>query len=177
MRVGAGIRILAVDPAGRGVCGLALGDCGGAPELSSVRFFQDETDDHVMVFGRAADFFQRRLEEWRPNVVAIEQPLLLPNKSPGALHGIFAIAAGQARVRGIAVLPVAVQSWRKHFLGAGKLDGDVAKRRALLICKGLGWKPQNVDEAESAGVWAYACAKAAPMLAQQCGPLFSGVAL
>ena len=159
-RVYRGNYVLAVDPAGRGTCGLALGRCGGDPRLYSVHFRHDETDDSVDVFGAATSFFDRQLKVWRPDIVAIEVPA--PIRASNLLLGLYAIIAGQAKVHGIPVMPVQIASWRKLFLGHGRLDRDRAKRKAMLTAKAMGWSPANHDEAEASGVWYWACEQCVP---------------
>jgi Holliday junction resolvasome RuvABC endonuclease subunit len=166
-------RILAIDPSGRGT-GIADGCPGQDPFLETVVFATDpDRDGPVEIFGRASSYFLRRLQQTKPELIAIEQPLMLHN--PMIVCGLYAIIIGQARAHGVRVLTVTVRTWRKFFLGRGTLPGAQAKAEALRVCKALRWKPPDHNSAEAAGIWLYACSQRAPKLAQQPEPLFTGV--
>lgn len=73
--------------------------------------------------------------------------------------GLQAIVRGTAVVRGIRCELGAIQTWRKFFLGHGSLRSAEAKKQALETCHRLGWQPANLDEADAAGLWAWAAAR------------------
>lgn len=57
-------------------------------------------------------------------------------------------------MRNIPCETVAVQTWRKAFLGTGR--PHLPKKAAIQMCKTLGWDVDgNHDEAEAAGIWTW----------------------
>jgi Holliday junction resolvasome RuvABC endonuclease subunit len=98
-----------------------------------------------------------------PSIVAIEAPLTIINSTYGArpafvLMSLYGAAAGAAHSAGARVVDGHIGTWRKAFLGKGNLPGKEAKRLAMERCEKLGWKVENHDEADAAGLWAWAMA-------------------
>jgi hypothetical protein len=58
---------------------------------------------------------------------------------------------------------------RKAFLGDGKPKHP--KEQAHALCRILGWKPENLDEADAGAVWAYAAMLEDPAHAQVPTPM------
>ncbi|QPC87095.1 hypothetical protein GA830_10345 [Mesorhizobium sp. NBSH29] len=72
---------------------------------------------------------------------------------------------------------VLLSSVRKHFIGKGGLQGDVAKPLVWRKCLALGWiQPDDTDlshdRSDAIAVWSYAEAEFAPKLAQPVDDLF-----
>jgi hypothetical protein len=80
--------------------------------------------------------------------------------------GLFGIFCGIVRCKSIPLLPAPVATWRKHFLGRGRLASDVAKAQAMKRCKQLGWTAADHNGAEAAGIWSWACAQQATLFAR-----------
>lgn len=98
-----------------------------------------------------------------PAIVVIEAPLTIINSQYGArpafvLMSLYGAAAGAAHNGGARVVDGNISTWRKSFLGRGNLPGKEAKRLATERCAQLGWKVENHDEADAAGLWAWAMA-------------------
>ncbi|WP_146620019.1 hypothetical protein [Acuticoccus sediminis] len=73
---------------------------------------------------------------------------------------------------------VAVGTWRKHFLGIGKVGrGKKApnwKHLAVQRCRQLGWSPKDHNEAEALAILDYARHMKDRPFAASSGPLFAG---
>lgn len=149
--------------------GIAEGLPGSTPRLETITFRRDETDEVEDIYERALFYFAERFRENPPGLVALER-VVPPSAAQGHTNhnttlitlGIYAIVIGVVRCKSIPLRTVAVQSWRKSFLGNGKLKGDVAKREAVKLCQRLGWDAPDHNAAEAAGIWHHACSQAAP---------------
>jgi hypothetical protein len=171
--------IVGVDPAT--LTGLCWGRVGETPRLESRKFRVSPLDKVEDLFGRAASFWGDMLARVEPDIAAIEAPvrvLVTSNEDTTTLtRGLYAIFAGLARARSIRVLPAQISTWRKYFLGHGRLAGAVAKRECLRRCTLMGWTAPDHNAAEAAGIWLWACAMEHPQLAKRPEPLFvEGVA-
>jgi hypothetical protein len=165
--------IMAIDPAARG-CGIAHGAPGTTPQLRTVNFARDDTDTGPIIFRRALEFFNDEfVKPGRPRVLAIEAPL--PKFNPMILFGLYAVITATALHWHVRLLPVSVQSWRKHFLGSAKLDKEHAKAAAVRVCKQLKWDAPDHNAAEAAGIWDWACGRER-VASIHAGPLFRGAA-
>ena len=114
-----------------------------------------------------------------PDVIYIEAPLNVGAKgaktSPHTtirLVGLYAVAAAAVGNKArVALRRGKVNQVRKHFLGHGTLEGNVAKKRAKRMCQLLGWDAKNYDEADAAALWSYGCAQWAPKLSHAITPI------
>ncbi|MBR0693620.1 hypothetical protein [Bradyrhizobium lablabi] len=78
--------------------------------------------------------------------------------------GMFGIICGIVRCKNIRLEVAQISTWRKHFIGAGRLThiGDRHQRRKegkrLVIerCQLLGWLPDDDNQADAAGIWDWA---------------------
>jgi hypothetical protein len=143
----------------------------------SVPFFKTKTfrgEDHLNICASAIGWISRILTEGpAPDVIYIEKPMPLG----AAIHGksnaktivrlntIYGILGGAALLKGVRVVGVDVQQARMAFIGEGQLERDDAKRRALAMCKHMGWPAQNLDEGDAACVWYWGCCCEDPKLA------------
>ncbi|WP_133771621.1 hypothetical protein [Enterovirga rhinocerotis] len=175
--------------------GIAEGKPGETPQLSAERF-RKPTDEYEESFGRAIGWIAERLvterfiggkfygrgeaiEEGMIRVV-IEAPIMSfsgETTNADALlitKGLWACIGGFARRRGAMVRRHAVTTVRKAFMGFGRAPKhcpkDYEKREARRICQALGWNPPNLDAADAAALWWFACSQWAPAVAQDVRP-------
>lgn len=159
--------ILAIDQNTKS--GIAEGEPGSTPRLETINFRRDETDTPEDLYEAALFYFADRFRTDPPGLVAIER-VVPPSAAQGFTNhnttlitlGIYAIVIGIVKCKSIPLRIVAVQTWRKAFLGNGKLKGDVAKREAVKLCGRLGWNAPDHNAAEAAGLWHHACTQVAP---------------
>lgn len=62
-----------------------------------------------------------------------------------------------------------VQTVRSKFLGHGRPSEP--KRRAMAMCRALGWEPNNQDQSDAGAVWWWACMTRAPRFYQPITPM------
>jgi len=171
VQYGGGI-VLAIDPATR--TGVASGRPGTTPLLTTIDLAR-EFDDYEDIFGRAITWFSGKLDDGPPELVIIEG--LVPAKNHAnavTAIGLHAIFAGLARARKVPVRFAPVSSWRKYFLGVGKMEGARAKAECVRLCRQLGWDPPDHNAAEAAGIWLFGCSLLAPAVTQRHEPLLRG---
>ena len=172
--------MLALDPAS--VTGFAYGAPDDTPEIGSVKFSR-EHDVRADVFGRAVAWWRMRMQTRAPHLLVIEPPIppgdLWGRSNYDAtviLHGLYAIFTGLATEQKIPVIEAPTATWRRYFLGRGKLPRAEAKLAAKRLCRHLKWGDEKSDDnaCEAAGIWAWGCAQAEPKLSQRIEPLFTG---
>jgi hypothetical protein len=170
------VLIIGIDPAtNTGVC---AGKVGKTPVLSAHRWRVAKRDPLEDLLGRALFFMADLLRTNTPDVVAIEPPIRVSGGDTSydtmvLTHSLYAVFAGCVRARGIQLLRADVRTWRRYFLGAGNLKGEVAKRESVRLCGHLGWEAPTHDAAEAAGIWLWACSIVSPKTAQRVEPLFA----
>lgn len=157
--------IIALDPATNTGC--AIGAAGGTPRLSTMRMRANVAEPQIELFGRAVTWFEGLIALETPSALAIEEPFYTDKNSnhdvTTMLQGLFAVFTGVARSRGMAVLPVAVKTWRKHALGTSKFGSPKdAKAAALQMCQRLRWPAPDDNAADAAGIFIWAGATLAP---------------
>ena len=178
--------ILALDIAT--TTGVCEGRAGDVPKFYTVKFAK-EGDEHEDAFERALRWIADRLAVNRPDVIVVEAPInpaaflgkydeetgrMGMTSNPETtirLMGLWATIAAAAKVKGITYRRARVQTVRKSFLGHGNLKGAEAKRRAMEMCKLLGWSPNNRDESDAGCVWFWTCQHFAPRLAPIITPM------
>jgi hypothetical protein len=171
--------VFAIDAATK--TGFAFGRPQDTPEIGTVNLGR-EHDIPADMFGRAVTWWRERVRRRRPDLLVIEPPIppgeLWKDSSYAAtmrLHGIYAIFVGLAKSAGIPVLPAPTSTWRKYFLGDGRMQREKAKLAAVRLCRALNWGDRlTLDDnaADAAGMWAWACAQVEPKLAQRVEPMF-----
>lgn len=158
--------VIALDPAR--ALGCAVGPAGGEPELTSIVLGGSMTAPLIEVFGHAVRHLDRLITTYDPALIAIEEPFF---NSEGkttydvttALQGLFGALSGIARARYVRVVPVAVRSWRATALGTAKFaDRKAAKVAMMRHCARIGWRAENDNEADAAGIHIWASAKHVP---------------
>ena len=138
----------------RSSTGVAIGDASGPPRVLRARFSGS-------THGQIAWAFQRWLREFiiinKPDLICGEGAFMHPTDdlyTAKLMLGLDVMAQATAAMRGIEYQTVAVQTWRKAFLGHGRPENP--KRAAIRMCKQLGWDVDGShDKAEAAGIWAY----------------------
>jgi hypothetical protein len=167
--------IIAIDPATN--TGICEGIVGSKPTLHAQRFrFGDDQDEDL--YGAATKFFATFLKDRHPDAVAIETPIMADwgktnHQTTAITRGLYAIFTGIVRCKGIKLIRADIGTWRKYFLGHGRLKGEDAKARCVRLCAQLGWHAPTHDAAEAAGIWMWACSKESPANVQRIEPLFA----
>lgn len=162
---------MAIDPAT--TTGICVGHVGDIPELSSRRFREEADEEPEKVFGRATFWLADYLRLQTVDLIAIEAPFPSQNFATSMISlGLFGIFTGIAGCKSVPIMRVQISAWRKYFLADGRLPGPRAKKEAMRVCASLGWKADGHDSAESAGIWAFACAQADPKSTVRVEPMF-----
>jgi hypothetical protein len=169
------MRIAALDVATQ--TGVAIGEPGGRPALSTVKLRRDLTDGHIDLFAYATGWIDRFLSQQKVDVLALEMPVAIHDST--LVFGLRGIIAGHARRSGARVIEATVAQWRLYALGDGKLPGPKAKQRAVDLVARLGWWDTGDltlthDAAEAACLWLWGCSRVAPKEVQRHEPLFLG---
>ena len=159
--------ILALDLSAKNT-GVAEGRPGSIPRLYS-QPFKTDGDDERKTHGHCLKWIAERIAASCPDVIAVEAQLdtLLQNsiKSVRLIAGLHGIINAASWNKGIPLLRLKVYDTRKHFLGAGRIQGvkgDAVKRLVRARCYDLGWEPPNLDAADAAAVFALASWRLAP---------------
>lgn len=156
------MRVLAFDTAIKtGVC---IGDAGATPRAWSVDLGKVEWD---LRFARTLRMVERYVNEYSPDVVAVEGPAAGGYQNPDLIILTGLVRAQAARMGKRPVVYMA-NSVRKHFLGKalkakdfpGKSHGaakSAIKAQVIARCQLLGWQIEDADAADAAALWDYAC--------------------
>lgn len=156
--------VLAIDAAT--VTGWAFAEIGQKPVCDALRFGGTHGCDEDVWFD-ALKFINQKLDDYQPDVVAIEAPINSSSigggtnpHTMGRLIGLQAVMRTVVRARrpSLAKL-VHVQSARKFFIGAGNLRGAEAKARVKRRCIDIGWiteEDATYDKCDALCVWAKA---------------------
>lgn len=100
--------------------------------------------------------------------IVVEAPMLQITRKHSAYSlqlqvSLTAILAEVAHTSGCTYAEVAVQSWRKTFIGRGDLPGEESKDMACKRCTQLGWLYRNDHNvAEASGLWFHEMANRFP---------------
>lgn len=161
----AGGEILGLDPATR--TGVAFGAPGQTPQLWTENFGGEDAT-WVEIYANATYWLADFLRTRSPAAIAIEEPVP-PSAIKGFTNhattmvtiGLFGVFTGIIGCKKIKLIPVRIQTWRKHFLGAGNgnLKTKEAKQAALRRCRQLGWEAPGHDAAEAGGIFDWGCAQ------------------
>ncbi|MEM7211962.1 MAG: hypothetical protein AAF479_08720 [Pseudomonadota bacterium] len=148
------MKILALDISPRST-GVAIGDASGPPRNFRASF----TGGSVGMMGHNfRTWFREALILEKPDFVCIEAAFV--GKTDDAytqtlMLGFNFTAQTVAAGRNITCETVAVQTWRKAFLGHGRPKDP--KQICIKQCAQLGWEVDgNHDRAEACGIWAWA---------------------
>ena len=159
--------------------GLAFGAAGETPKLVSIAAREDDETARVGV--RLFVYLRDLLKVARPDFIFYERMLehgfaatidahgeIKQRKGIIAAMDLARLTHTVELIAGLASIPVrnvAPSTARKEFLGDGRLDRKTAKRRAIAMCKLLGWNAENDDEADAACIWHWGICQTAPNLA------------
>ena len=160
--------------------GISEGRPGETPRLSSLPFRKDH-DGILSADRRALKWIAMRLSVERDLTmvrVAIEAPM--QHVPPGQgnikttlqLYSLVMTVGAFAEERGCMVAIHPPTTIRKHFIQAGNLKSDDAKRAVRQRCLDLGWEPENFDQSDAAALWWFACREWAPREAHIVDPTF-----
>ena len=154
-------QIIALDWS-RKSTGVAIGRPGEKPEFSTVKFATYANADIGDIGAALLTWVNEFTTQYRPDIVILERHMN-PGDSRGMEAAIYAIAAdaiikGACKLRRIRAEDVHRGTWTKFFLGNGGLSSNEAKKRGFEICLELGWNPNNYDESDAGGIWAWSCA-------------------
>lgn len=173
------MRIAALDLAT--TSGWAFADGAGEPVYGSQRMGPrgGSLGDCFLAFDR---WVNARIEEWRPEVIVFEAPLLVSRGSVMVvqrLMGLAAIAELIALKRGVRIYRAEGSTVTKAFTGRGaRFAGGSAEKKRLVIetCKRYGWNPKDDNAADALAVLQYAQSvfNRQEMVARASGPLFAG---
>lgn len=134
--------------------GVAIGDASGPPRVLRARFTGS-------THGQIGWSFLKWLRELciveAPDLICAEAAFVAAHNdlyTSKLMLGMDMTAQIIAAMRGVEYQPVAVQTWRKAFLGNGRPDNP--KRAAIRMCTQLGWDVDGShDKADACGVWAW----------------------
>ena len=168
--------VIGIDPATN--TGICEGRVGETPTLSAQRFRVSSKDEIEDVFGRATFFFADFLRTRTPDLVAIETPVWVSGGLTNAdtvtlTRGLYGIISGIVKAKRLTIMRAPVPTWRKYFLGSGKLPGADAKRECQRVCGYLKWDAPTEDAAEAAGIWSWGCSQVDPKHAHRVEPLLA----
>jgi hypothetical protein len=153
--------IIFLDLAGRtGVC---EGEVGGTPRLYSVQLSR-ESDDDFDAAGRAVLWMAERFILSRPRAVYAEAAPAFTSmrgktnaRTLKLLIGLGYAIGGVCKARRVPFHVISVSTVRAWCIGQGNMEGEKAKRESARVARALGWFPSNLDEADAAAGWAFAC--------------------
>ena len=155
------MRCLAFDTAIKtGVC---FGEAGSRPRAWTVDLGKAGWD---IRFARALRMVERYVNEFNPNIVAVEGPAAGGYQNPDLII-LTGLVRAQAAKMGKRPVVYMANSVRKHFLGKalkakdfpGKSHGAAKaaiKAQVIARCRLLGWDIDDPDAADAASLWDYA---------------------
>ena len=160
------MKLLALDVATQ--CGIAFGSTGGNPTLWSVDLGKGQSED--VRFSQVLILMHRLLEEYKPDLVAIEAPIGGKYKSD-YLIGLVACIRGVVCNRKIPVQKYDIKSIRSSFCGRVLLKkdfpgvndnqrGKALKAEVVRHAVMRGWDVPDHDAADAGALFEYAMAKA-----------------
>ena len=175
------MKIVALDIATQ--TGIAVGSSGGDPKCWSVDLGKGLSE--AGRFSNVLRLAHGLLETHSPDLVVCEA--FIGGKNASAyLIGLVACVRGWAANRGVKVEMVFPATVRKHFMGKALTSRDfpgmkpakaklAIKERVAAQCRAIGWEVPDLDAADAAATWDWACATYAPRYqAKPHGGLFVG---
>lgn len=170
--------LLALDINSRRVGWAIGGPADPRPRLSAWSLYGCQTEDDL---ARSCAALYRSISDLskfiKPRFVYYEAPFnpqgAERQSNAHTVRGLLSLAAVAMAAgvnAGAITKPVHVATWRKHFCGQGRPENP--KRATMDRCRLLGWDVKNDDEADAAGVWAFAMAMEYPQWAPNSTPLF-----
>lgn len=136
--------------------GIAVGDTSGSPTCMTEKL-GTSADSHGKRGLQAMYMTRRIIEEWKPDLIAIERPIITSGRekmnTPFLLIGLRMVVHAVAELKHVRVADYSVQTARAHFIQAGNLGRAEAKSKVYDTCHMLGWRPANHDEADACAIW------------------------
>lgn len=157
------MNILAVDLATR--TGAAFGPPSGKPVTWPVDF--SKAREHGARLAQVLRWTRKMVEDLQPDLIAYEAPI--GGKDTGhLLVGMAAVLHATAHDLGVRVVDYHSATVRKHFIGKAMTARDfpalshaaakkAIKHKVADRCRLLGWEVQDLDCADAAALWDYAC--------------------
>lgn len=158
------MRVLALDVATQ--CGIAVGSSRDKPKAWSVDLGLGRSEDYR--FSEALRLTQGLIETHNPDLIVVEA--FIGGKHASAyLIGLVACVRGCAANRSVKCEMVFPATVRKHFLGKSLTSKDfpgLKQAKAKLAIKqkvkargeAMGWVIPDLDAADAAATWDWACA-------------------
>jgi len=154
----------------------------GEPIRSGSEMLAPTDATHGRTFAALDAFLTERIEAFRPNVVAFEQPMdprhmggRTTFKTARLLMGLTAIAEATVHRMGVrTIYECDVRDIRKHLLGKQPAKGQ-AKEEVMQYLRYTGWTPRDDNEADAIAGWLYVEAILSPQDGARRIPMFSRV--
>lgn len=157
------MKILSLDIATN--TGICVGTPGANPKAWSVSLGQPPEDRRL---SNALKMTHGLIEAHCPDLIVVEAAIGGRNK-PDFLIGLLACVRGCAWNRGVKLIQVYPSTVRKHFMGKSKTSRDfphlkpakaklAIKEEIAARCRLLGWDVPDLDAADAAATWDWACA-------------------
>lgn len=147
--------ILTIDQATRS--GFCLWNPGSKPVLSHLDLSYCNGDlGHIMsAFERHLRPILKGSHGPKVDFVRYEKPILIRTDTVvklRRLYGFVAIIVKLCHNLNIPCDDVAISTWRKSFLGSGKISGKEAKSQCMIKCEQMGLEFEGDDECEAMGI-------------------------
>ena len=170
-------RILALDLASS--TGYAVGAPGDVPLNGSIKF---EGQSMAARFVGCREFVLMMCAKYTPKIVIFESPMApsfmrghTTTNTARVLLGLIAVVEATLYGKGYDVREASVSEVRQFFLGTNLYKSRDAKRATFDRCVELGWKPHDLDAADSLALWAYQVGIVSPADGMKLLPLFGRV--
>lgn len=162
------LKIVALDIATQ--CGIAVGIAGRDPRCWSVDLGKGRSEDAR--FSQALTLTHGLIHTHKPDLLVVEA--FIGGKHASAyLIGLVACVRGCAANQGVKCEMVFPATVRKHFVERAKTSRDfphlkpaaaklAIKREVLAQCRSLNWKVDDLDAADAAATWDWACTEFVP---------------
>lgn len=158
------MKILALDIAT--TTGICVGSSGADPKAWSVDLGKGRSEDER--FSNALRLAHGLIETHHPDLIVVEAAIGGKNAS-AFLIGLVACVRGCAFNRGVKVISTYPATVRKHFMGKAKTSRDfpgmthakaklAIKEEIAARCRLIGWDIEDLDAADAAATWDWACA-------------------
>lgn len=161
-------RLSFFDPGSR-FMGYATGDGTQLPTVGAWKFVQTG-DNFGAVLAQVADAFSAHIDQFRPDVCAYEEPILIFNQrykdaggvwrkrndNLGTLRKTLPLGARLEEIcyrRGIPCFETSIASVKKELAGFGAADKDDMVAAARKLGVGLPEGPSEKDAADATGGW------------------------
>lgn len=168
------MRLLALDLATR--LGWAHGSTRGGDPISGVHQLPKTGDDVGQFIAAYSRWLSSMVEETKPELIVFEEPMVntagrSPIKTTLKLMGLCSETERFGFVRGIKYAQVHAGTWKKSFVGTGKVSKTMKPYPVIVACKRHGWVVTDDNEADALGIWVHSVRTMEPA-GTQFDPLF-----